>query len=459
MKLKDKICRLREYFLHGVWKEPRNTLKVKIFKTANLSMSAFLSRDLRAKAMALTYSTILAIVPALALFFAIARGFGFQNFLQDELHAKFPEQQEMLDEGMTYIDSYLSQASQGIFVGIGLVMLLWTVISVLSNVEKVFNSIWEIKRGRSMYQKITDYIAICLLVPVLAVCSTGISIFMTTMVQGDTPLAVLSPVVDTILGISPFILTWAAVTLSYYLIPNTKVDFRCAAIAGALATIGVEVVLALFVNGQIYVSKYNAIYGSFALLPLMLIWLQLSWLILLSGGVLAHSMQNIFRYNYPGDVSSVSHRYIDRVALVMTAIVIQRFEAGETPFSRAEISNLYNLPVSILSRVIDKLQAARMIYIVQSDRGEATGIVPAVNGSTCTVGQFMDAMDCAGDDNFIPYFASVFSKAIRAAAPAERHTGSPSADTLLRDLPLPTPEQVRSIINKPGLAPFPEDNR
>ena len=195
MKLKDKIYRLREYFLHGVWKEPRNTMKVKIFKTANLSVSAFMSRDLRAKAMALTYSTILAIVPALALFFAIARGFGFQNFLQDELHAKFPEQQEMLDEGMTYIDSYLNQASQGIFVGIGLVMLLWTVISVLSNVEKVFNSIWEIKRGRSMYQKVTDYIAICLLVPVLAVCSTGISIFMTTMVQGDTPLAVLSPVV------------------------------------------------------------------------------------------------------------------------------------------------------------------------------------------------------------------------------------------------------------------------
>lgn len=455
MKLVDKILALKQYFFEGVWKEPHNTTKVRIVKTLNLSVTAFMDRGLQSKSMSLTYSTVLAIVPALALMFAIARGFGLQNNIQDALLQQFPSQTHAIDTGMKFVDSYLSQASQGLFVGIGIIFLLWTLISVLSTVEDVFNNIWDIKQSRSMYQKITDYIAICLIVPVLMVCSSGITLFMSTMVKGDTPLAILTPVVDIVLDISPVILAWLAITVSYFLIPNTKVNFKYAAIAGAFATIGFEAVQYLLMSGQIYVSKYNAIYGSFAFLPLMLIWLQLSWLIMLSGCVLTHAMQNIYGYNYLGDVSNVSHRYIRQISLAMMAIITQRFDRGEPPLTRNEISTMYNLPVSILSRIIDRLHSASLVYYVNLEKDQ-TGLVPAVDNDKFTVGMFFDKIDTMGESGFIPYFNSIFAKMLRIIRPVGSIDESAALSMLIRDLPVPTPAQVQKIINTPGLSPYPE---
>lgn len=212
-KLIARIIGFKDYFFTGVWREVRNTMKVRIIKTLSLSVQAFMDRSLQAQSMSLTYSTVLGIVPALALIFAIARGFGFQNLIEKELFMNFPAQQQTLKTAFKFVDSYLSEASQGIFVGVGLIVLLWTLVSLLSNVENVFNRIWDVKHDRTLYKKVTDYIAICLLVPVLMVCSAGISIFMSTMVDTASPLAVLSPVVDGILDISPLFLAWIAISL------------------------------------------------------------------------------------------------------------------------------------------------------------------------------------------------------------------------------------------------------
>lgn len=455
MKIIDKAKAWKDYFFEGVWKETRNTLKIRILKTANLSVTAFMDRGLQSKSMALTYITVLAIVPMLALMFALARGFGLQNVIQRELLIQFPSQQHAIEEGMRFVDSYISQTSQGIFVGIGIVMLLWTLISMLSSIENVFNNIWDIKVQRSLYQKITDYIAICLIVPVLMMCSAGITIFMSTMVSGDSPLAILGPVIDVILKASPLILAWLAISVSYYLIPNTKVGFKYAAIAGAVAAVGFEAVQQLILTGQIYVSKYNAIYGSFAFLPLLLIWLQISWLIILSGCVLAHSMQNIFSFNYLGDVSDVANSYVRKITLVLMAIVLHRFESGKPPLTRNQISTLYNLPVSILSRIITRLLKAGLIYYVLLQDGEK-GIMPAVDNDRYTVGEFYSAIDDSGDAGFIPYFNSIFSKLLRIIAPLQRCCDPKLASMLVRDLPVPTPEEVTRIINTPGLDPFPK---
>lgn len=454
MKIIDNALRLKNYFFKGVWREPRNTLKIRIIKTLNLSTVAFLDRGLQSKSMALTYSTVLGIVPVFALLFAIARGFGFQNLIQKEIFFQFPSQQKALETALSFVDSYLKSTSQGLFVGIGLIFLLWTLVSLLSSVEDVFNSIWDIKKNRSMYQKVTDYIAICLIVPILMACSAGINIFMSTMVEGDTPLAILSPLVDIILEISPAILAWLAITLSYFLIPNTKVNFKYAAIAGAFAAFAFEVVQMLFVNGQIYVSKYNAIYGSFAFLPLLLIWLQLSWLILLCGCVLAHSMQNIFGYNYLGDVGNVSHKYLREITIAIMAIIIQRFDNGKPPLTRTQISTLYNLPASIISRIIDRLIKARLVYDVNLDNSEY-GLVPAVDNDKYTVAHFFEKIDTMGDTEFIPYFNSIFAKMIDELQLLNTPYGHKIANTLIRDLPIPTPAEVSRIIATPGLNPYP----
>ena len=281
-RMTEKGIKLYEYCVSGVWSDPRTTMKVRLIKTVNLTVQAFLNRDLQIKSMAITYQTIFAMVPALALLLSISKGFGFQEIVEKELYAYFPSQSKALGAALGFVDSYLAEASSGVLVGVGLIVLLWTLISLLSNIEDAFNNIWDLKTGRNTIQKIKDYIAIFLLIPILMILSSGISLFMSSTVLAVIPFKFMTPMVNVLMELVPVVLTWGAFTLCFWLIPNTKVQFKFAAISGAFSATAFEVLQLLFLNGQIYVSKYNAIYGSFAVLPLMLIWLQLSWLLLLS---------------------------------------------------------------------------------------------------------------------------------------------------------------------------------
>ena len=135
------------YSTSGVWSDTRRNWKVNLMKTANLSVRSFLNADLQNRAASLTYQTLLAIVPALALLFAICRGFGFQNLVESQLFSSFPAQSKALATALKFVDSYLAQSSEGIFVGIGIIFLLWTLISLISNVEDAFNKICGIPQG------------------------------------------------------------------------------------------------------------------------------------------------------------------------------------------------------------------------------------------------------------------------------------------------------------------------
>ena len=270
-------------------------------------------------------------MPALALLFAIGRGFGFQNLLQTQLFSSFPAQAEALKTAFTFVDSYLAQSSEGIFVGIGIVFLLWTLISLISSVEDSFNRIWGIEHGRSFWRKITDYTAICLILPVLMICSSGITLLMSTTIQKVLPFDFLSPLVSTLLDFSSVILVWFFFAGSYMLIPNTKVKFKNALIAGIIAGTSFVILQWLFLSGQIYVTRYNAIYGSFSFLPLLLIWLQLVWLITLSGAVYCYSSQNIFQFSFSNEIEKISEDYRWRILLAVTTIIIRRFVKGMKP--------------------------------------------------------------------------------------------------------------------------------
>jgi membrane protein len=416
VKLIAAVRKALIYCWNGVWSDRRNALWVRVIKTLNLAIRSSLDRDLQKKSMALTYSTVLAIVPAFALMFAIGRGFGFQALITNELYTYFPAQREALSTAFTFVDSYLEQASQGIFVGIGLIMLLWTVISLLSGIENAFNSIWDIHRQRSFFKKTTDYIAICLMVPVLIVCSSGVSIFMSTTLQEGLNFRFITPIINLMLEAIPFILIWLAFTLSFLMIPNAKVKFRYAAFSGALCAIAYQIVQMLFVNGQIYVSKYNAIYGSFAFLPLLLIWLQLSWLILLSGCVLTYSMQNIAGFNFLEQMEKISYSYLQKISIVIASIITDRHKKGLKPLSQSEIAAKYGIPHKLLNRIIEKFAACGLIYHVLSDNNEIL-IAPAFDCNSYTVGNLLDALQNEGETDFLTTFSAQFKELFKTVEP------------------------------------------
>lgn len=448
-KLIAKIKAAYTFCTVGVWRETRDTMFVRIVKTANLSVRSFLDRGLQMKSASLTYSSVLALVPALALLLAIARGFGLQDLISEALYGYFPAQHKALETALGFVDSYLKEANNGIFVGIGIIILLWTLVSLLSTVEETFNNIWDIKKDRTIYQKITDYIAICLLVPVLMICSSGVSIFMSTIVQNNMKLAFLSPLVNVSLELAPLVLAWLAFTLAYFLIPNTKVQLKYAAVAGGICAIAFQIIQLLFVNGQIYVSKYNAIYGSLSFLPLLLIWMQLSWLVLLFGCVLTYSLQNVFAFNFLGDVTTISQDYRRKISLVVAAVIFRRFHEGKTPPTRNDISTLYDIPIRLVGDITYSLHEAGLInnVIIKDD---VIGYAPAVEVTTMTAANLLRRLDSLGDSDFIPYFNKIYTDIIAETDKWNSEAWNEADNKMLIDLEIPTPQEIKDIIRSSG---------
>lgn len=441
-----KFQNLVNYLWTGVWKETRDTTGIRVIKVINLSVRSFLDRDLQSRSMSLTYSTVLAIVPAFALLFAIGRGFGFQNLLEDQLYKSFPAQKQVIQFALKFVDSYLKEASQGLFVGVGIVFLLWTLISLLSYIESAFNTIWDVKHDRTIYQKVTDYTAICLMVPILMICSSGVSIFMSATVQDNIHFAFLTPFVNIALEASPVILAWLAFSLSFFLIPNTKVNFKYAAISGAICAVVFQILQMLFLNGQIYVSKYNAIYGSFAFLPLLLIWLQLSWLILLFGCVLTYSLQNVLGFNFIGDLKKMSENYERKVSIVLAAAIVGRFRKNKTPLTRSQLSFYYDIPIRVVSNICEQLQKAGLVnYVILSD--DRVGVAPATETGNLSVGLLLRKLDAVGDSDFIPRFSIIYRSILDRIDGWLDESYSQLDDKLISDIELPEDSDKEKIVN------------
>ena len=408
IRLRRCFIRLWWYWTSGVWNETESNWRVDLVKTVNLSVRSFMDKNLQQKAAALTFSTMLALVPTLAMIFFFFFGFGFQNLIESEVFNFVPVQKEALTNVFTFVDSYLAQSSEGIFVGVGILFLMWTLVSLLSGVEDTFNHIWGVNKGRNFYRKVTDYIAIFLIIPVLIICANGIKIFMLT-VSSDT---FLSPVVETLLDIAPSILTWLLFTLTFVLIPYTKVRLKYAIVSGFLCGMVFQLLQWLMISGQIYVSKYNAIYGSFAFLPLLLIWIHLSWLVCLSGVVLTYSSQNIFKFNFRDNINEISERYLTDVTIVVLAIIAKRFSQAKSPYTKLDITERYNIPIRLVGAVIDKLVDVKLVTGVTGKEDRVTAYQPAFDLERMTLKLVKERLHNSGKSGFIPSLDIKFGKMI-----------------------------------------------
>lgn len=433
------------YVVDGVWNDTRRSFKVDFIKTLSLSVRSFLNADLQMRAGYLTYQTLLAIVPALALVFAIGRGFGFQNILQSQMFNSFPAQKDVLAQAFKFVDSYLAQSSEGIFVGVGILFLLWTLISLISNVEDCFNTIWGIKQGRTIWRKLTDYTAIFLILPILMICSSGIMVFMSTTITKLLPFGFLSPVLKWFLDFASIALIWLFFAGSYMLIPNTKVKFKNAFIAGVMAGTAYTILQWLFLSGQIYVTRYNAIYGSFAFLPLLLIWLQLVWVITLAGGVLCFSSQNIFEFSFSNEISRISSDYKWRITLAVMTVSVDRFIAEKTPLTPHQIAVEYGLPITLVNDSAHKLIEAGLLQkVVVTKNEDELGLAPAIDPSKISVGMVLDKMGAVGSTNFIPQFNDRFKALAEALEGVRGECISAASKILLARLAIAPAESAQT---------------
>lgn len=408
MKLKEipnKIKEFLKFITEDIWRASPQDLSNKkrkgytILKVIVLAVRRYQEDNLQRSASALTYSTFLSLIPLLAVLLAIAKGFGFENIVQSQLFEYFPGQKEIFSSAVGFVNSYMEHIKDGVFLGIGLVMLLYTVFNLISNIENTFNMIWQVPKGRSYIRRFTDYFSAFLLIPIFIVCSSGISIFFATIFDTLSQYVVLAPIYEVLIAIIPLLIAIIAFTVLYMFMPNTKVQFKHALYAGIFAAIGFQVFQYLYINGQIWVSKYNAIYGGFALIPLLLLWVQLSWVICLIGAEIAYAGQNVQNFEFERDSKNISRRYLDFLTLTITSIIAKRFEEGKKPYTAIDISNHYKIPIRLTNQILYFLVDLNIITEI-NDTEKATSYQPAIDINHLTVAFLFDKIDRYGSENF-----------------------------------------------------------
>ena len=438
------LARTIRFVTYDIWRITENEVSglkeiyINIIKTVILAVRGFQSENLQTKASALTYSTLLSIVPLLAVLLGIAKGFGFQGTVRQELFDYFPGHEMELNKAFEFVESYLAQAQGGVIIGVGLILLFYTVINLISSVEDTFNDIWQIQKSRPWYRKISDYLALFLVLPVLMTASSGLSIFMSTLQNSFLgQYLFFTPLMELFLHIAPYIITTLAFTGLYVSLPNTKVRFVNGLVAGFIAGCAFQLFQFIYINisGQIWVSKYNAIYGSFAALPLLLLWLQLSWLICLFGAELSYASQNVKKFSFERDSKSISRRYKDFLTLLIASLIIKRFVKGEKPYTADELSDAYRIPIRITTQILYLLTELNIIIEVNYGNDDRVAYYqPAIDVNKITVSYLLTRMDEYGSENFKIDTSKLFSKEWKALLKTREDMIKANDNILLKDL-------------------------
>lgn len=398
--LKTDIWRIRSSKLTG-----QKSFWIRQLRIILLAIRGFGEDKCQLRASALTYYSLMSVVPVAAMAFGIAKGFGFEKLLEEKILGGLPGQEEVAQQIIGFARSFLENSRGGLIAGIGIVALFWTVIKVLGNIESSFNDIWGIRAARTAGRKFGDYLSIMLICPILIIMSSSVTVLVTSQITLIVEkLAFLGPVGDAVLfslRVLPYAVIWIVFTFIYKFLPNTRVQLKSALIAGIIAGTSFQVVQLIYIYFQVGVAKYGAIYGSFAALPLFLIWLQLSWLIVLFGAEVSFAEQNVETYEFEADCLKVSHSFRELLSLNIAHLCVKKFRQAEKALSADEVSHELEIPVRLVRQILYELVEARVLSEVKLDDTETMAYQPARDIEDLTITNVLNQLNRRGV-NWIP---------------------------------------------------------
>lgn len=408
-----------------------------LFRVVHLAVRGFNEDKIALRASALTYYSMLSVVPVFAMVVGIAKGFGLEKVLRDELTKNFSQQQQVLEWILKFAESFLANIQSGVIAGMGLLVLFWTVMKVLVNIELSFNDIWQIRRARAWGRRFSDYLSLMLIAPILFIASSSLTVFIEVqfgqMSETFTLLEYLGPVVTFFLQLTPLVLIAALFTILYMMMPNTRVLFKHAALAGLTAGVLYIILQWGYIAFQVKVSSYNTVYGSFAALPLFLVWLQLSWLIVLFGAEISFAFQNVENYEFEAEIEKTSPFGLRLMSFAIAWVVVKRFERGEPACHVRELSHELELPVRLVRMLIDKLVHAGILAETHVADNEEICFLPAQDIRRISLGILYEKLDRLGSDELLkaPSSAIVKLQAVHEQFLADIRT---SGEKLLKDV-------------------------
>ena len=409
--MKKKISLVKRFFNVDLWEINLHSLStfrascIKLARILVLSIHGFFADKCQVQASALTFYTVFSIVPLAAMVFGIAKGFGLQKRLQADLNANFSEYQILLDKIYVLAEKALAKAQGGALAVIGLVVLFFTVIKVIGNVEHSFNDIWGVKSARSLFRKCGDYTILLIVCPFLLVFSSSATVFINTQITrfaeaGYVWESLIGPISFVFIKFIPFMLSWLLFTFIYKTMPNTKVKIFSAIFAGIVAGSMFQILQQYYIVVQLSVSNLGAIYGSFTAVPLFLLWLQLSWLIVLFGAELSFAHQNIDTYECEPYASNTSDTLRRKLLIKVSYLIVKNFISGKSPASDAYIARACGIPIRESRSILYSLVNAKIVSKVVDNEGEETGYIPNVPLEKLSINYIWEQVGTVGRNSF-----------------------------------------------------------
>lgn len=381
----------------------RRGFLIRYIRTILLAARGFTQDRVRLRATSLTFYTLLSIIPMVAIAFAIAKGFGLDTELERELTKEFASQQEVLSWIMTNAREAL-QVTKGVYLaGVGVIILLWSVMQLLDHIENSFNHIWQIKQSRPWTRKFTDYLAIMLIAPLFLILASSTTVFISTnlatFIKEAPVLEFFKPFLSFLFRLAPYFIMWMVLTLAYIVLPNTKVKFGSALLAGIVAGTLVQVVQWIYIDLQFGITRLNAIYGSFAAIPLFIVWIQTTWLIVLLGAELSFANQNVLRYEFESDALNISNNQKKILTILIMHSLVRNFREGMEPPGAETVASNLKIPVRIANEILHELGEAGLISTIMADQNKQRTFQPAIDINLLTVGFVFERLDRKGTEH------------------------------------------------------------
>ena len=411
-KIEFSPSEVKRHFSEDIWQRnaPETPLFLRVWRAAcrlvYLIGFGFMKDQCIIRAAALTFTTILSIVPFLAVAFSISKGFGLQNseMMREWVLKLTTGRPEVADKIIEYIDRTNVQA----LGWVGVATLLFTVLSLVGTIEKAFNTIWHVQKGRTTWRKVTDFFPVIVFGPIIlfVASSFNVSLQQQEMVSAVLSVEAIGFLEGLFLKVAPYLLIILAFTMMYAFIPHVRVNFSGALIGGAVGGVMWQMAQWGYINWQIGAAKYNAIYGSFAQLPVLLIWIYISWVIVLLGSEVSYAWQNINSF--------VKQRYFGRatpferqkIAVLMMIILAKRFNEARPLPAVQELSDALMAPAPLVSDLFNLLSKSG--YTVQTNDTEREVYAPAKALEEVRVLDIIGVVNMDADNRVFKEFAERF---------------------------------------------------
>ncbi len=412
----------------------RKAAAFRVLRILTTAVREFFADQCMLRASALTFYTLLSIVPVFAVVFGIAKGFGLEKLLERELMEQMAGQEQALERILTFSRNMLENTKGGLVAGVGVVLMFWSAVKVLGQIESALNAMWDVRRRRSWGRRFSDYLGVMLIAPVLLLVAGSASVFVRTQFMAIAArfeiVGMLGPLVVHAVRLTPLVLIWALFTLIYMAMPNTRVPFAAAAAGAAVGGVLYQLVQWLYIDLQVGVASQNAVYGSFAALPLFLAWVHISWTIVLFGAELCYGVQHRGTGGpepAPGELKLIGLR--------IAHAVVRRFAEGKPPADAGQLALALGIPLHRVRALTATLVTAGLFSETPGPRSEEFAFQPAVDIRRINLQRVADALDAGGGAAGDPSLAAAPNDALTAALREwRRAAGESPSNRLLMDI-------------------------